>query len=450
MDILERYLAAPERAALEPLSDKRRVIKRTGQVTYHVGERKYERRLGDPSAQPADPHAYMSTYGGAHKGRDPDPRVDHDPAARIADMNLEGVDVNLLLPSGWFGTWTTADTAIELALYGGLLLRLSEPAERRHPGVRPERAGEPGGGRAVRPGAVGVVALLLRTLWYAARSSGPGTVLGGGAAPRPLGRAPHVHRHAALRARRARHVGELVAAALGRASLVRHAQHGRPHRRGCARPVSESSAGSARGRPRVAAVLGQAPGRACPVRGSGPAAAQAEAERLRHRRSLLPDHRDVGRRGADEGRHPAPGRRHPDVRVGLPARRKLVSEIGGHGDGLGSAGAGEAQAVLGQCAAVLPPFQTSAGSAGPCLTTSRRDRPPDFGRSWLATIGCWPCWARPTPSTHRSWKPRAVKRRSWAPASPAATTPHSPTPASSPPPSASSLAATSPARSLFP
>ena len=118
MDVLERYLSAAERAALEPLGDLRRVNKRTGQISYHAGERKYERRLGEPAARPADPRAYMGAYSGAHKGRDPDPRVDHDPSARIADMDSEGVDVNLLLPSGWFGTWTTVeDTRQELALY---------------------------------------------------------------------------------------------------------------------------------------------------------------------------------------------------------------------------------------------------------------------------------------------------------------------------------------------
>jgi len=116
MDVLEGYLSASERAALEPLSDKR-VTGRNGQVSYHVGERKYARRLGETSPRAADPGAYMGAFAGSHKGRDPDPRVDHDPAARIADMDLEGVEVNLLLPSGWFGTWTTADTATELALY---------------------------------------------------------------------------------------------------------------------------------------------------------------------------------------------------------------------------------------------------------------------------------------------------------------------------------------------
>src|SRR5947208_14355537 len=118
MDVLEGYLAGPERAAREPLRDLRRVNKRTGQISYHVGERKYERRLGEPAARPADPRAYMGAYSGAHKSRDPDPRADHDPAARIADMDSERVDANLLLPSGWFGTWTTVeDIGQDLALY---------------------------------------------------------------------------------------------------------------------------------------------------------------------------------------------------------------------------------------------------------------------------------------------------------------------------------------------
>src|SRR6185437_10304199 len=52
MDVLERYLSAAERALLEPFADKRRVNKRTGQVTYVMGERKYERRMGEAESQP--------------------------------------------------------------------------------------------------------------------------------------------------------------------------------------------------------------------------------------------------------------------------------------------------------------------------------------------------------------------------------------------------------------
>jgi len=33
-------------------------------------------------------------------------------------MDHEGVDVNLTLPSGWFGTWTAGDdVALEMAMY---------------------------------------------------------------------------------------------------------------------------------------------------------------------------------------------------------------------------------------------------------------------------------------------------------------------------------------------
>ena len=51
----------------------------------------------------------MAGFTGVKREREPSPRVDHDAAARIADMDYEGVDVNLTLPSGWFGTWTTGD-----------------------------------------------------------------------------------------------------------------------------------------------------------------------------------------------------------------------------------------------------------------------------------------------------------------------------------------------------
>ncbi len=59
----------------------------------------------------------MAAFTGANRER-PSPRVDDDPAERIADMDREGVDVNLTLPSGWFGTWTAGDDiALEMAMY---------------------------------------------------------------------------------------------------------------------------------------------------------------------------------------------------------------------------------------------------------------------------------------------------------------------------------------------
>jgi uncharacterized protein len=113
MDILEPYMSSAERAMLDGVSQYRRGNR------YAMGERKYDRVLGDAGPKPADPGAYMGgRFTGAHKGKEPNPRGDYEPAARIADLDYEGVDANLLLPSGWFGCWTAIDnTALENAMY---------------------------------------------------------------------------------------------------------------------------------------------------------------------------------------------------------------------------------------------------------------------------------------------------------------------------------------------
>ena len=90
---------------------------RHGQITYTKGQRRYRRRLGEaePDAAPA---GYMAGFTGVKRTRDPSPLVDADPGARIADMDFEGVEVNLTLPSGWFGTWSAGDDiALEMAMY---------------------------------------------------------------------------------------------------------------------------------------------------------------------------------------------------------------------------------------------------------------------------------------------------------------------------------------------
>jgi predicted TIM-barrel fold metal-dependent hydrolase len=115
MDVLDRYLAAEERARLagwEAWKD----TSRRGRVTYTRGVRRYQRRLGKAEAEAA-PGRYMAAFRGANRSP-PSPRVDDDPAERIADMDREGVDVNLTLPSGWFGTWTAGeDVGLESAMY---------------------------------------------------------------------------------------------------------------------------------------------------------------------------------------------------------------------------------------------------------------------------------------------------------------------------------------------
>lgn len=116
MEVLDKYLAAPERSRLGAWESFKSVNAK-GHVTYNKGQRVYRRRLGDAKADQT-PAGYMAGFTGVKRSRDPSPRVDDDPAERIKDMDYEGVDVNLTLPSGWFGTWTTGDdVAFELAMY---------------------------------------------------------------------------------------------------------------------------------------------------------------------------------------------------------------------------------------------------------------------------------------------------------------------------------------------
>lgn len=115
MDVLAKYLAEEEKAKLagwEAYKSKSR-----GHPVYTRGQRRYLRKLGAAAAA-ADKGGYMAGFTGAKRVREPSLLVDHDPAERIKDMDYEGVDVNLTLPSGWFGTWTTGDdVALETAMY---------------------------------------------------------------------------------------------------------------------------------------------------------------------------------------------------------------------------------------------------------------------------------------------------------------------------------------------
>jgi predicted TIM-barrel fold metal-dependent hydrolase len=114
--ILDAYLSEAEKARLVGW-ERYRATGRNGHVTYTRGQRRYRRKLG-AATQEESPGGYMAGFTGVARERQPSPDVDSDPAARIADMDLEGVEVNLTLPSGWFGTWTAGDdVALEMAMY---------------------------------------------------------------------------------------------------------------------------------------------------------------------------------------------------------------------------------------------------------------------------------------------------------------------------------------------
>jgi uncharacterized protein len=116
VDVLEPYFEDGVNDRLTGWEEFKTVREDTGHVTYTRGQRKYQRRLGEAQADTSR-GGYMHGFTGAHKGLDPSPQVDSDSAARIADMDLEGVDVNLTLPSGWFGTWTLSeDITLETAM----------------------------------------------------------------------------------------------------------------------------------------------------------------------------------------------------------------------------------------------------------------------------------------------------------------------------------------------
>ncbi len=115
-DILDKYLSTEDKARLA-LWDQWKTTTKTGHVTYNRGQRVYRRQLGTAAAD-TRPAGYMAGFTGPKRERDVSPKVDDDPAERIKDMDYEGVDVNLTLPSGWFGTWTTGDDVkLEMAMY---------------------------------------------------------------------------------------------------------------------------------------------------------------------------------------------------------------------------------------------------------------------------------------------------------------------------------------------
>ena len=118
----------PDAGILPPISAPPRGTRLAGWAEYESRDRHGQDHLHQGTAPLSPPprgrrigYSAGRVYGGVHRGkakREPSPQVDADPAARIADMDFEGVDVNLTLPSGWFGTWSAGDDiALEMAMY---------------------------------------------------------------------------------------------------------------------------------------------------------------------------------------------------------------------------------------------------------------------------------------------------------------------------------------------
>ncbi len=116
INVLDPFMTEAEKKRLEGWSEFR-VENKKGHVTYNRGQRRYRRKLGMAVADTA-PAGYMAGFTGVAKKREVTPLCDADSAERIKDMDYEGVDVNLTLPSGWFGTFTAHDDVpLEAGMY---------------------------------------------------------------------------------------------------------------------------------------------------------------------------------------------------------------------------------------------------------------------------------------------------------------------------------------------
>src|SRR5687767_9551551 len=84
-DLLEPYLIASARAKLARYENFK-TRNKEGAITYLMGERKYERRLGLAGDEKPQAKEYMSGYKRHQHGK-PNPLCERDPAIRINDMD---------------------------------------------------------------------------------------------------------------------------------------------------------------------------------------------------------------------------------------------------------------------------------------------------------------------------------------------------------------------------
>jgi predicted TIM-barrel fold metal-dependent hydrolase len=124
---VEAYLSSADRAKLAALGSLvQRAPGKGGMSRYRVGKRpELNRRLGSRDRVDLEASVPRTTRDGGTpwdvrwQGPPfPSDRVSFDPHARVKDMDLEGVDVNMILPSGGIPAFCGLDdVALELAAY---------------------------------------------------------------------------------------------------------------------------------------------------------------------------------------------------------------------------------------------------------------------------------------------------------------------------------------------
>ncbi len=115
-DILLRYMTEPEKKRLESWEEFKSVDKQTGHWEYTRGRRNFPRVLSTADGDANRPRTAIRKH---HDTADmPLPQSESNADDLIKDMDREGVDVNLTLPSSWFGTFTVHDdVTLEAAMY---------------------------------------------------------------------------------------------------------------------------------------------------------------------------------------------------------------------------------------------------------------------------------------------------------------------------------------------
>jgi predicted TIM-barrel fold metal-dependent hydrolase len=124
---IEAHLSAADRARLAALGPAvTRVASKAGMTRYQVGRRPtLDRRLGSRErVEPPSAIARGLKDGGTPwdvrwQGPPfPSERVSFDPHARVRDMDIEGIDANMILPSGAIPAFCALDdVTLELAVY---------------------------------------------------------------------------------------------------------------------------------------------------------------------------------------------------------------------------------------------------------------------------------------------------------------------------------------------
>lgn len=118
VNVIDKHLSESEKRRLDSWEEFKWVDSRNGNVEYTRYRLNYMRPLGSAEYMPAPDQGRASRFTGQLKHHPALPTSETDPAVRIKDMDMEGVDVNLTLPSSWFGTFSAHDDIeLEMAMY---------------------------------------------------------------------------------------------------------------------------------------------------------------------------------------------------------------------------------------------------------------------------------------------------------------------------------------------